>query len=365
MAERERIDTVIIGAGQSGLSVGYHLAKRRVPFVILEANQRIGDSWRHRWDSLRLFTPARYDGLVGLPFPASGSSFPTKDEMADYLEAYARHFDLPVQTGVRVDRLSREGDHFLVEAGNRQIEARQVVIAMAGFQQSRVPPFAGELRADILQLHSRDYRNPGQFREGGLLVVGAGNSGAEIAMDAARAGVPTWMSGRDTGHVPFRIDSRIAYYMVAPVLFRVVFHRVLSVDTPMGRRARPHMTSKGAPLIRVKPSDLRSAGVTRVERTVGVRDGLPLLADDRTLDVANVVWCTGFDPGFSWIDVPVFGPRDEPMQYRGVVAAAPGLYFVGLHFLYSGSSAMIHGMARDARYVADAIVARGRKVAAA
>ena len=364
MTERERIDTVIIGAGQSGLSVGYHLARRRVPFVILEANQRIGDSWRQRWDSLRLFTPARYDGLVGLPFPAAGPSFPTKHEMADYLEAYARRFELPVQTGARVDRLSREDQHFVVDVGNRRIEARQVVIAMASYQVSRVPAFAGELRPDIVQLHSRDYRNPGQFRDGGLLIVGAGNSGAEIAMDTARAGIPTWMSGRDTGHIPFRVDSRIAYHTVVPVLFRVVFHRVLSVSTPMGRRVRQHMVTKGAPLIRVKPNELRAAGVTRVERTIGVRDGLPLLANDRTLDVKNVVWCTGFDPGFSWIDLPVFGPDGEPMQHRGVVAREPGLYFVGLHFLYSASSTMIHGIARDAQYVANAIVARARRAAA-
>lgn len=364
MREPEQIDTVIIGAGQSGLSVGYHLAKRGMPFVILEGNQRVGDSWRQRWDSLRLFTPARYDGLVGMPFPAAGRSFPTKDEMADYLEAYARHFELPVRTGVRVDRLSRVGDRFVVDAGDRRIEAKQVVIAMASYQRSRVPPFAGQLRPDIVQFHSRDYRNPGQFREGGLLVVGAGNSGAEIAMDAVRAGVPTWMSGRDTGHVPFPIHSRVTYYAVFPVLFRVVFHRVLSVSTPIGRRVRQRMIAKGMPLIRVKPKDLQSAGVTRVERTVGVRDGLPLLADGRTLDVANVVWCTGFDGGFSWIDLPVFGPDGEPMQHRGVVGREPGLYFVGLHFLYAPSSTMIHGIARDSQYVADAVTARSRRSAA-
>ena len=364
MREPEQIETVIIGAGQSGLSVGYHLAKRGMPFVILEANQRVGDSWRQRWDSLRLFTPARYDGLVGMPFPAAGPSFPTKDEMADYLEAYARHFELPVRTGVRVNRLSRDGDRFVIDAGDRRIEAKQVVVAMASYQRSRVPAFASQLRPDIVQFHSREYRNTGQLRDGGLLIVGAGNSGAEIAMDAARAGIPTWVSGRDTGHVPFRVESRVAYYTVLPLLFRVIFHRVLSVSTPIGRRARPGMTSKGLPLIRVKPKDLQSAGVTRVERTVGVRDGLPQLADGRTLDVANVVWCTGFDAGFSWIDLPVFGPDGEPEQYRGVVQQAPGLYFVGLHFLYAPSSTMIHGIERDSRYVADAVAARSRKAAA-
>src|ERR671936_178723 len=110
MRQTERVQTVVVGGGQTGLSVGYHLARRALPLVILDANERIGDSWRKRWDSLRLFTPARYDGLAGMPFPAPADTFPTKDEMADYLEAYAARFELPVRNGVRVDRLSRQGD---------------------------------------------------------------------------------------------------------------------------------------------------------------------------------------------------------------------------------------------------------------
>src|SRR5512138_519600 len=181
MATTERIETVIIGAGQSGLSVGYHLARRGLPFVILEASRRVGDVWRQRWDSLRLFTPARYDGLVGLPFPAPAHSFPTKDEMADYLEDYARRFKLPVRTGVRVDRLSKRGDNFLIVAGNQEIEARNVVVAMATFQRNRIPDWAKNLDSTIVQIHSADYRNPSQLRAGDVLVVGAGNSGADIA----------------------------------------------------------------------------------------------------------------------------------------------------------------------------------------
>ncbi|HZI76556.1 MAG TPA: FAD-dependent oxidoreductase [Gemmatimonadales bacterium] len=116
MQSPEAIDTIVIGGGQAGLSVGYHLSRRGVPFLILEANDRVGDSWRQRWDSLRLFTPARFDGLAGMPFPGDRHRFPTKDEMGDYLEAYARHFRLPVKTGVRVDRLSKSGDGLLADA---------------------------------------------------------------------------------------------------------------------------------------------------------------------------------------------------------------------------------------------------------
>ncbi len=346
----ERFETVVIGGGQAGLSVGYHLAKRGRPFVILEANGRIGDSWRKRWDSLRLFTPARYNGLDGWSFPAEDWSFPTKDEMADYLEAYAARFDLPVRTGVRVERLSRDGDQFVVETNGGVFEAENVVVAMADFQRPRAPEFAGDLDPAIVQIHSYDYRNPSQLREGGVLIVGAGNSGAEISLEVCRTH-HTYLSGRDTGHMPFRIEGTAARLLFAPLALRFVFHRVLTVNTPIGRRARPKMLSRGAPVIRVKPRDLAACGVERVPRTVGARDGLPLLEDGRVLEAANVIWCTGYHPGFSWIDLPVFG-TEGPMHERGIVASEPGLYFVGLEFLYAMSSVMVHGVGRDAEHIA-------------
>jgi putative flavoprotein involved in K+ transport len=357
MAEREpeRIETVVVGGGQAGLSVGYHLARRGRPFLILDAHQRVGDAWRNRWDSLRLFTPARYSGLAGMPFPAADFSFPTKDEMADYLEAYAARFRLPVRTGVTVDRLWRADGRFVVAAGERRWEAANVVVAMADYQRPRVPAFAPELDPGIVQLHAIDYRNPDQLRDGDVLVVGAGNSGAEIALELAPRH-RTWLSGRDVGQVPFRIDSAAARLLLLRLVFRLVFFRVLTTDTPLGRRARPKLTSHGLPLVRTRQRDLAAARIQRVARVVGVRDGLPLLADGRVAEVANVIWCTGFDPGFSWIDLPVVGDRGAPHQ-RGVVTSQPGLYFVGLHFLYAASSATIHGVGRDAEHIVQTIEA--------
>jgi putative flavoprotein involved in K+ transport len=357
--EPERFHTVVIGGGQAGLSAGYHLARQGLPFVILDANERIGDVWRKRWDSLRLFTPARYDGLPGMPFPAPGHTFPTKNEMADYLEAYAARFELPVRTGVRVDRLSKQGDRFVVSAGELRFEGEHVVVAMGHYQQPRIPNFAPELDPRIVQLHSSEYRNLSQLRDGGVLLVGAGNSGAEIAMEVARS-QHTWMSGRDTGHLPFRIESTAARYVFVPVVLRVLFHRVLTVKTPMGRKMRRKVGSHGMPLIRVRPKNLAAAGVERVPRMVGVRDGLPLLEDGRTVDAANVIWCTGYHPGFSWIDLPVFGRDGGLAHQRGVVATQPGLYFLGLPFLYAASSAMIQGVGRDAEYIVKHIAARAR-----
>lgn len=364
-AKRERVQVVVIGGGQAGLSVGYCLAHSGLSFVILEANRRVGDSWRRRWDSLRLFTPAKYDGLIGLPFPAPPFSFPGKDEMADYLETYAKHFDLPVRTNTRVRRLWRDGMTYMIDAGDRLFEADHVVVAMATYQAPRVPDFARELDPAIVQLHSSQYKNPGQLQPGDVLIVGAGNSGADIAVDVARSH-RTWLAGRDPGHIPFDVEGPIARVLL-PLLFRVVFHRVLTVDTPLGRKARPAMISKGGLLIRVKPADLAAAGVQRTPRVSGVRDGRPLLEDGRAIDAANVIWCTGFHPGLSWVELPnpIHGADGEPIHHRGIVDGEPGFYFVGLHFLYSFSSTMIHGVARDAKRIADTIKTRLQKRATA
>jgi putative flavoprotein involved in K+ transport len=344
------IDTVVVGGGQAGLAAGYHLQRLGIPFVILDSAARVGDAWRQRWDSLRLFTPARYDRLPGMRFPAGLTYFPTKDEMADYLESYAQHFDLPVRSDTRVDEITATPNGFVIRSGSDKFEANNVVIAM-GNQIPRIPVYATELHPGILQLHSLHYRNPNQFRPGEVLVVGAGNSGAEVAMDAV-ASRKTWLSGEHPGQMPFPIN-RVSAATVMP-LARQVLHRVLNTSTPIGRKARPKILGHGAPLMRTKAKHLSAAGVARVPRTIGARDGLPLLETGGTLDVANVVWCTGFRPDFSYIDLPIFDER-EPRHRRGIVPEAPGLYFVGLDFLYSLSSSQINGIDRDARHVAMAI----------
>jgi putative flavoprotein involved in K+ transport len=355
---RETYDVIVIGGGQAGLSVGYHLAQAGVRFVILDGNERIGDSWRKRWDSLRLFTPAKMDGLAGMRFPAPRNSFPTKDQMASYLEHYAAHFRLPVRSGVRVEGLFKRGACYVVKAGALEMEAEQVVVAMATYQRPKLPAFAGELSADMVQMHSNDYRNLTQLKSGAVLIAGAGNSGAELAMEMARGGHETWVSGKDIGHVPFRPEGFFGRNLLAPLLLRFVFHRLLTLRTPLGRRVRPKMLAKAAPLIRVKPKDLAAAGVRRVPRVVGAREGKPLLEDGRALDVANVIWCSGFHPGFDWIGLPVFGDHGELLHHGGVVESQPGLYFVGLTFLYAMSSSMIHGVSRDAARIVEAIKVR-------
>ncbi|PTE09056.1 flavin-containing monooxygenase [Mesorhizobium helmanticense] len=355
----EHVDVVVIGAGQNGLSVGYHLARKGVNFVILEARERVGDIWRSRWDSLRLFTPARFDGLIGMPFPAARYSFPTKDEMADYLEAYAKKFSLPVRTGVKVDEVTRSGDRYIVTSGRTRYVANHVVAAASSYQKPKIPDFAASLDPSIRQFHSGAYKNPSPLNAGSVLLVGASNSGAEIAMDLARTH-QVWLAGRHPGNIPVAYNGYFAMRLVLPIVFRIVFHRLLTVDTPMGRKAKPGQLAHGLPLIRVKPSDLDAAGVRRVSRVAGVSDGKPLLDDGQVLDVSNVIWCTGFRAGLDWIKLPIFDENGRVKQYRGTVEGEPGLYVCGLHFQHSTSSTMIHGAARDAGYVADKIAERMR-----
>jgi putative flavoprotein involved in K+ transport len=345
----ERVETVIVGGGQAGLATGYHLARRGHPFVILDANERVGDSWRRRWDSLRLFTPARYSGLPGWSFPGPAWSFPGKDDVADYLEAYAARFDLPVRTGVHVDRVAREDGRYAVTAGDLRLEAEQVVVATGAYQRPRVPGFAAGLDPSIVRLHSSAYRDPSQLQEGGVLVVGAANSGAEIALEVSRSR-RTWLSGRHPGQEPFRPGSRWDRLLM-PVVW-LAATRLLTVNTPMGRSVRRKFAARGIPLGRVRPKDYAAAGIDRVPRTVGARNGLPVLEDGRELEVANVVWCTGFVPDFTWIDLPVFDEDGAPVHHRGIVGSEPGLYFVGLFFLYALASPLVAGVGRDARHIA-------------
>jgi putative flavoprotein involved in K+ transport len=349
----QQLGTVVIGGSQAGLAVGYHLRQRGLPFLIVDEHGRIGDAWRRRWDSLRLFTPGRYDGLPGRPFPGSPSSCPTKDEVADYLETYAREFKLPVRTGVKVDRLSKAGDRFVVICGKHALFADNVVVATGAFNNPRVPPFAHELDERIVQLHSKDYRHPSQIQEGGVLVVGAGNSGAEIAMELAPHH-QTWLAGRDTGQEPTRPGS-LPDRLFTPIMWLMATR--LTVKSRLGRKLRDHFLDppRGIPLGRVRRKDFAPAGVERVPRVTGVLNGRPVLEGGKVLEVSNVIWCTGFTPGYHWIDLSLPNHNGVPIHDRGIVLSCPGLYLMGLPFLYSLSSALLGGVGRDAKYIVDHI----------
>jgi putative flavoprotein involved in K+ transport len=362
------VDTLIIGAGQAGLSAGYHLAKRGLPFAILDADARIGDHWRDRWESLRLYSPARYDSLPGMRFPAPSFHWPTGREMADYLEAYAARFALPVTSGVKVESLEvgAGGSGFVANLSDGgRMAAAQVIVATGAFHTPSIPPFAADLDPSIRQLHSHDYRSPAQLREGPVLVVGLSHSGADIAYETARAGHRTILSGRSHGQLPIKVTDTKRAAVGWPIV-EFVFGHVLTMRTPMGRRMRPEVRKAGGPLLRVRLQDLDRAGVERhAERTVAVRDGRPVLADGTELDVANVIWATGYRPDYAFVDAPVTGPDGWPEEVRGVSPTIPGLYFLGVPFQYAFSSMLVAGAGRDAKYVVERIAERVRDTAGA
>jgi putative flavoprotein involved in K+ transport len=355
----ETIETVIIGAGQAGLATARELVDRGHECVVLERNPAVGDGWRQQYDSLRLYSSARHDSLPGMPFPGDPRSFPGKDDVAAYLQSYAAHFRLPVRLGVRVERLAAAaaGDGFVVTTDRGTIGCRNVVVATGTFGRApHVPAFASDLDPSILQLHSSQYRRPSQLREGPVLVVGASHSGCDIAYELAESR-PTVLAGRDCGQIPVRWDTP-AVHVAFPVLL-FAWRHVLTRRTPVGRRMMAEIRHHGGPMLRVKREDLAARGVERhVQRVAGVTDGRPTLDDGTVVDVANVVWATGFDQRFEWIDLPILGEDGWPREYRGVSSDVPGLFFCGLAFQYAFASMVLPGVGRDAAHVASHIARR-------
>jgi putative flavoprotein involved in K+ transport len=351
-----RYDTLVIGAGQAGLAAGYHLKRAGVRFTLLDAADEIGGAWKKRWDSLRLFTPARYDALPGLPFPGERYSLPTKDQVAEYLKAYAAHFALPVRSGTRVLSLRRHAGGYAVStASGESLAARSIIVATGANQQPYVPAFAAALKPELVQIHSSAYRRPSQLPPGGVLVVGAGNSGAQIALELAEAGRRVVLSGPDTGSLPRRFLGRDVYDWIWPTLLAA------SRDSALGRRLMRGKRFAGDPLVGMSARSLAHPNLARTGRTTGAREGLPLLDNGSAVaGIGAVVWCTGFRPDFSWIEVPVLGLDGYPVHHRGVAADAPGLAFLGLRHQYRMRSALLGGVGEDAAYVARVACARSK-----
>ncbi|WP_436493250.1 flavin-containing monooxygenase [Actinokineospora sp. HUAS TT18] len=357
----QHVETLIIGAGQAGLSTAYHLRKRGRDCLIVDGNDRVGDNWRRQWDSLRLYTPAKYDSLPGLPFPKPNWEFPTKDEVADYLETYALHHDLPVRMSTRIDALEATATGYRAAIGPDAITCDNVVVATGTFGRTPdIPDFAKELDPKIRQLHSSEYRRPSQLKPGRVLVVGASHSGIDVAYEVALTH-DTVLCGRDCGQIPPRLESKRMRALFPVMLFMA--RHVLTRRTPIGRKVMGEIRFHGGPMLRVKRADLKERNVERTEdRVTGVKDGRPQLADGRVVDAANVIWCTGFQQVFDWIKLPVIGDDGWPREYRGVVEDAPGLYFCGISFQYAFSSMLLPGAGRDGEFVAGHIA--GRKVLA-
>jgi putative flavoprotein involved in K+ transport len=340
-----RHEVVVVGAGQAGLAIGYFLRAQGRDFTILEAAEEPAAAWRGRWDSLRLFTPARYSGLPGLAFPGDPDNYPTRDDVVSYLTDYARRFKLPVQLNRRVSSLHRTNGTYLVEAEDRTYEADQVVVATGPFQTPRVPTIAGGLGPEVVQLHSSAYGSPKDIPQGPVLIVGGGNSGFQIAEELAGSHETHLSIGSRQTPLPQRLLGRdLFWYLDATGLIRK------TKDSRIGGRLSGRDT-----LIGSTPRALRHRhGVQLHPRAVGAKGPRVSFDDGATLDVGAVIWASGFASDYSWIDAPVLDERGGPVHRRGVTDS-PGLYFLGLSWQHTRGSALIGWVEDDARYLAEKI----------
>ena len=349
MPAQDRYDVAVIGAGQAGLTMGYELARQRRRFVILDTADSVGAAWRTRWDSLTLFTPRRYDSLPGLEFPGDPDGYPGRDEVIAYLESYAETFDLPVQLRCEVRSVGSENGAFRLELTDEVIEADQVVVATGPFQVPRAPSFTADLDPKIVQTHSVGYRNPGQLPDGPVLVVGGGNTGFQIAEELAATRETHLSVGSRQTPLPQRIAGRDLFWWLGKL---GILEK--SVETKLGRRL-----STRDVLIGSSPRSAKRAGVRMKPRAVGATGRTVVFEDGATLDVAAVIWATGYTLDHSWIDLPITGPDGKLVHRRGVTDV-PGLYFLGLPWQHTRGSALVGWVKDDAEFIAERIAERAQ-----
>jgi putative flavoprotein involved in K+ transport len=349
------LDVAVVGGSQAGLAIAWHLTRRGLRFVVLEAAPEIGHTWRSRWDSLTLFTPAQHDALPGMPFPGRPDTYPTKDPVADYLQAYAAAFNLPVRLNARVTQLHKTAEGFEIGTQAEVFRARQVVVATGPFQTPFIPPAAQRLDGAVTQLHSAGYRNAQALPAGPVLVVGGGNSGFQIAEELAAAGRRVDLSIATKQPVlPQRLAGKDLFWWLTHLgLMRV------STESRLGRR----MSSRDF-IIGSSRRRLQKKGVRFLPRLTGAGGRTAQFADGGTLDAGVVIWATGYRPDFSWIDIPGV-VQDGQVTHRRGVTEVPGLYFLGLTWQHTRGSALLGFVNDDAAYLAGRIAAHQRATSAA
>jgi putative flavoprotein involved in K+ transport len=341
-----RLDVVVVGGSQAGLAMAWHLARQGLRFMVLEAGPEVGHTWRSRWDSLKLFTPAQYDALPGMAFPAPADTYPTKDPVADYLQAYAAAFDLPIRLNAQVTDLRRVGDDFEVRTADATYRARQVVVATGPFQVPFIPPPAAKLDPSVTQLHSAAYHNPQALPEGPVLVVGGGNSGFQIAEELAATRTVDLSIATRYPMLPQRRAGRDLFWW----LTRLGVMRV-TAGSRLGRRVQ----ARGEFIIGTNRKRLERAGVRFRPRLVDAEGRTVRFADHSLLeDIGVVVWATGYRPDYTWIQIPGVVHEGHVVHRRGVTVV-PGLYFLGLSWQHTRGSALLGFVNDDAAYLADRI----------
>jgi putative flavoprotein involved in K+ transport len=345
------LDVVVVGGSQAGLAMAWHLARQGRRFVVLEAGPEVGHVWRSRWDSLKLFTPAQYDALPGMAFPAPADTYPTKGPVVDYLQAYAAAFNLPVRLNAKATELRRlEDGSFQVHTADATYQARQVVVATGPFQVPFVPPVAAKLDASVTQMHSAEYRNPQALPEGPVLVVGGGNSGFQIAEELAATRTVDLSIATTYPMLPQPLAGRDLFWW----LTRLGLLRV-TVDSRPGQRM-----SRRDFVIGTNRRRLARAGVRLRPRLVDAEGRTVRFADHSLLeDVGVVVWATGYRPDYGWVQLPGVVREGQVVHCRGVTEV-PGLFFLGLSWQHTRGSALLGFVNDDAAYLAEQLSSPNR-----
>jgi putative flavoprotein involved in K+ transport len=343
----DALDVLVIGAGQAGLAIAYHLRQAGLRFLVVDAAAEIGAAWRNRWDSLTLFTPAQYDALPGTAFPAPADTYPTAADVADYLQAYATRFELPTLLNAHVKRLERDGDGFTVDTSQGLLHARQVVVATGPFQTPVVPALSAGLGSDVRQLHSSEYRNPAQIDAGPVVIVGGGNSGRQIALELAATHDVTLAVGAEPMQLPQRMFGRDLFWWLLKT-------RLLNktADSRLARRMR----ARGDLVIGTPLRQLRDARVAIRPRLASANADQITFADQARAYPSTVIWATGFRSDYSWIHIPDVA-TDRGVEHERGLTRVPGLTFIGLPWQHTRGSALLGFVKRDAEWLAEHITA--------
>jgi putative flavoprotein involved in K+ transport len=336
-------ETIVIGAGQAGLAMGYYLKQHDHSFLILEKNSEVGEMWGNRYDSLVLFTPRLYSSLPGLELKGNAHEYPTKNEIENYLKAYVETFNLPIQYDTEVTMVKKKGNLFHITSDRTEYQAKNVLIATGPFQKPRIPAFANDLSKDVLQLHSSDYRNPSQLIEGKVLVVGGGNSGAQITEEIAREREVYLSTSCRFSFMPLSMGNRIIFWC-----FDKLGILKASSTSYIGRKIQ----KRGDPIFGFELKKAIQEGKVIIKgRTLNCNGNIVTFNDDSLHNVHNVIWATGFTSDYSWLDVTgILGENGKPIHNRGVTNV-PGLYFLGLPWQYRRGSALLQGVGNDANYL--------------
>jgi len=346
-------DVIVIGGGQAGLAAGYYLREANRDFLILDKGEYVGESWKIRYDSLQLFTPRRYSGLPGLQMQGNPWGYPHKDEIADYLAEYQSKFRLPVQLRTEVRKLVVRDGQFCITTPEGEMTANQVVVTTGPFQSPNYPHFCSQLSSKIMQLHTANYQNPGQLPGSSVLVVGAGNSGSQIAYELSKTKKVYLSASGAIQYLPYRVLGRSLFWW-----YDKIGLLQKGAETRLGKK----LMAKKDPLYGFELKKAIARGeVSIVPRAIGAEGESVIFEDGSDVQVSAVIWATGFKPDYSWIDIPEAFDADSAIAHERGVSTLPGLYYIGLPWQSARGSALIGWVHRDAEYIGQAIERYGER----